>query len=122
MIVIEHNLDVIKVADWVIDLGPEGGNKGGFVVAEGTPEAITAVEASHTGRFLAPVLHGRGVDVGESQEGVALLNGQSTPRTGEAPKQAAATKKASATRGRSKASASKKPAAGKSAGRTRASA
>ncbi|AKU16800.1 excinuclease ABC subunit UvrA [Luteipulveratus mongoliensis] len=56
VIVIEHNLDVIKSADWIIDMGPEGGNGGGSVVAEGSPEDIAAVEASHTGRFLAPVL------------------------------------------------------------------
>ncbi|MGI8577777.1 MAG: excinuclease ABC subunit UvrA [Nocardioidaceae bacterium] len=62
--VIEHNLDVLKTADWLIDLGPEGGNKGGYVVAEGTPEEVAEVEASHTGRFLRPVLAGRGVPVG----------------------------------------------------------
>jgi excinuclease ABC subunit A len=56
VLVIEHNLDVIKTADWVIDLGPEGGAGGGRVVAAGTPEEITAVEESHTGRFLRPVL------------------------------------------------------------------
>jgi excinuclease ABC subunit A len=56
VIVIEHNLDVIKSADWVIDLGPEGGAKGGLVVAEGTPEAVAANPASHTGQFLAPLL------------------------------------------------------------------
>jgi len=60
VLVIEHNLDVIKTADWVIDLGPEGGSGGGTVVATGSPEAITEVEASHTGRFLAQVLQGRG--------------------------------------------------------------
>jgi excinuclease ABC subunit A len=65
VIVIEHNLDVIKTADWVIDLGPEGGNKGGLVVAEGTPEDVAKIEASHTGRFLKPVLDGRHVKVGE---------------------------------------------------------
>jgi len=54
--VIEHNLDVIKSADWVIDMGPEGGSGGGTLVAEGTPEDIAAIEASHTGRFLRPVL------------------------------------------------------------------
>ena len=53
VIVIEHNLDVIKNADWVIDLGPEGGSGGGTVVAEGTPEQVARVAASHTGRFLA---------------------------------------------------------------------
>jgi excinuclease ABC subunit A len=63
VIVIEHNLDVIKTADWVIDLGPDGGNKGGFVVAEGTPEYVAGVTASHTGQFLAPVLAGRAVPV-----------------------------------------------------------
>ncbi|MDP9239790.1 MAG: excinuclease ABC subunit UvrA, partial [Actinomycetota bacterium] len=56
VIVIEHNLDVIKSADWVIDMGPEGGNGGGTLVAAGTPEDIAVVEASHTGRFLRPVL------------------------------------------------------------------
>jgi excinuclease ABC subunit A len=56
VIVIEHNLDVIKTADWIIDLGPEGGSGGGLVVAEGTPEQIVEVPASHTGRFLRPVL------------------------------------------------------------------
>ncbi|HZO04798.1 MAG TPA: ATP-binding cassette domain-containing protein, partial [Solirubrobacterales bacterium] len=52
LLVIEHNLDVIKTADWVIDLGPEGGDGGGEVVAVGTPEEIMRVKASHTGRFL----------------------------------------------------------------------
>jgi excinuclease ABC subunit A len=56
VIVIEHNLDVIKTADWLIDLGPEGGDQGGRVVAVGTPESVAAEPASHTGRFLAEVL------------------------------------------------------------------
>ncbi len=56
VVVIEHNLDVVKTADWVIDLGPEGGSGGGLIVAEGTPEDICMVEASHTGKFLAPML------------------------------------------------------------------
>jgi excinuclease ABC subunit A len=59
VIVIEHNLDVIKTADWLIDLGPEGGNKGGLVVAEGTPEQVAEISASYTGQFLRPVLVGR---------------------------------------------------------------
>ena len=56
VVVIEHNLEVIKTADWVLDLGPEGGDGGGRLVAEGTPEDIAAVPESHTGRFLAPLL------------------------------------------------------------------
>jgi len=56
VVVIEHNLDVIKTADWIIDLGPEGGNRGGTVVAEGTPEQVAAHPTSHTGRFLAQAL------------------------------------------------------------------
>jgi len=56
VIVIEHNLDVIKSADWVIDLGPEGGNGGGLVVAEGTPEQVADVPESHTGTFLKDML------------------------------------------------------------------
>jgi excinuclease ABC subunit A len=56
VIVIEHNLDVIKTADWVVDLGPEGGSGGGLLVAEGTPEEVAAIPESHTGRFLADLL------------------------------------------------------------------
>ena len=56
VIVIEHHLDVIKSADWIIDLGPEGGDEGGYIVAEGTPEEIAQVEASYTGRFLRKVM------------------------------------------------------------------
>src|SRR5690606_17063983 len=56
VIVIEHNLDVIKTADYIIDLGPEGGDGGGTVVAAGTPEEVAQVPESHTGRFLKKVL------------------------------------------------------------------
>jgi excinuclease ABC subunit A len=56
VIVIEHNLDVIKNADWIVDMGPEGGSGGGRVIAEGTPEQVAGVVESHTGRFLGPVL------------------------------------------------------------------
>jgi excinuclease ABC subunit A len=56
MLVIEHNLDVIKQADWIVDLGPEGGEAGGEVVATGTPEDIAAVDDSYTGAFLRPLL------------------------------------------------------------------
>lgn len=62
IIVVEHNLDVMKSADWLIDLGPEGGIRGGFVVAAGTPEEVAAVEESHTGRFLRPLLSGAAAD------------------------------------------------------------
>jgi excinuclease ABC subunit A len=58
VIVIEHNLDVIKTADWIIDMGPEGGSRGGRVVAAGTPEEVAQVEESHTGRFLRKILGG----------------------------------------------------------------
>ena len=56
VVVIEHNLDVLKTADWIIDLGPEGGGGGGRIIAEGPPEEIVKVAASHTGRYLRPVL------------------------------------------------------------------
>jgi excinuclease ABC subunit A len=56
LVVIEHNLDVIKTADWIIDLGPEGGNRGGDIIAAGTPEMIAATAHSYTGQFLAPLL------------------------------------------------------------------
>jgi excinuclease ABC subunit A len=56
IVIIEHNLDVIKTADWIIDLGPEGGDGGGLLVAEGTPETVAAISHSFTGQYLAPVL------------------------------------------------------------------
>ncbi len=56
VVVIEHNLEVIKTADWIVDLGPDGGDKGGEIVATGTPEEVAAAPASHTGRYLAPLL------------------------------------------------------------------
>ena len=56
MIVIEHNLDVIKTADHIIDLGPEGGDKGGYIVAQGTPEEVAQVKESYTGIFLKKLL------------------------------------------------------------------
>ena len=61
VLVIEHNLDVIKCADWVVDMGPEGGDGGGRVVASGTPEEVAVVPGSHTGRYLGQVLTGKGL-------------------------------------------------------------
>ena len=60
VLVIEHNLDVIKTADWVIDLGPEGGNQGGNIVAQGTPEAVSAAETSYTGMYLKKIIKSKG--------------------------------------------------------------
>jgi excinuclease ABC subunit A len=58
VLIIEHNLDVIKTADWLIDLGPEGGEGGGRIVAEGTPEDIASTAGSYTGKYLKPLLKG----------------------------------------------------------------
>jgi excinuclease ABC subunit A len=60
ILVIEHNLEVIKTADWLIDLGPEGGERGGYVVGTGPPEAIAKLSESYTGRYLARILNGNG--------------------------------------------------------------
>jgi excinuclease ABC subunit A len=73
VIVIEHNLDVIKTADWVVDLGPEGGERGGEVVATGTPEEVAAHLRSYTGRFLAPVLARQGAGAPEAHRRLARL-------------------------------------------------
>jgi excinuclease ABC subunit A len=56
VVVIEHNLDVIKTADWIVDMGPDGGSRGGTIVAAGTPEDVVRVKASYTGQYLAPIL------------------------------------------------------------------
>ncbi|WP_375383211.1 excinuclease ABC subunit UvrA [uncultured Sphingomonas sp.] len=74
VVVIEHNLDVIKTADWVIDLGPEGGVKGGEIVAEGVPEAVAKVAASFTGRYLAPLLGRKGSGVRMAAESRSHLS------------------------------------------------
>jgi excinuclease ABC subunit A len=65
ILVIEHNLEVIKTADWVIDLGPEGGDRGGYLVGSGPPEAIARLPRSYTGKFLTQVLHGNGASRGD---------------------------------------------------------
>jgi excinuclease ABC subunit A len=77
VVVIEHNLDVVKTADWIIDLGPKGGEAGGYIVAEGTPEEIAACPQSYTGQALAPVLRGENVSVaasGPSVDGAGPLS------------------------------------------------
>jgi excinuclease ABC subunit A len=56
VVVIEHNLDVIKTADWLVDLGPEGGSKGGQIIATGTPEQVAEMKQSYTGHYLKPLL------------------------------------------------------------------
>jgi excinuclease ABC subunit A len=70
VVVIEHNLEVVKCADWIVDLGPEGGDAGGMVVAAGPPEKIAACAASHTGRFLAPILGGRAIRIADEPAGL----------------------------------------------------
>lgn len=104
VLVIEHNLDVIKCADWIVDMGPEGGAGGGQVVASGTPEQVAAVPRSFTGQFLAPVLQASGV---RPTIGARATQGASAP-----PKQTAATK-APAKKSAAKKSAAKKTAARK---------
>ena len=104
VIVIEHNLDVIKTADWLIDLGPEGGNKGGLLVAEGTPEHVVTVAESYTGQHLKPVLDGRAVGVGKRPRGTrestanhsASAKGRTAAKTTAAAKSATTTKSAGA--------------------------
>jgi len=89
VIVIEHNLDVIKNADWVVDLGPEGGSGGGRVIAEGTPEEVAQLADSHTGRFLRPILERTArTSARTGKRGTATTRGRAaaTPRAGGAAK------------------------------------
>nr|WP_246136413.1 excinuclease ABC subunit UvrA [Leekyejoonella antrihumi] len=120
VVVIEHNLDVIKSADWVVDLGPEGGNGGGRVVATGTPEEVALVPESHTGRYLAALLAKASSTARPSQSG-ARTAAASAARRGTATKSAttkSAAKKSSAKKVTVKKTSAKKAAAKKtSAGR-----
>jgi excinuclease ABC subunit A len=109
VIVIEHNLDVIKTADWVVDLGPEGGSGGGRVVAEGTPEEVAAVDASHTGRFLKEVLAGRSRFPAPPGEPAPRRTATKSP-TARAGKQPAAKKPAAKKPAKAVSSAATKPA------------
>ncbi len=93
VLVIEHNLDVIKTADWLVDMGPEGGSRGGYVVATGTPEDVAAHPDSHTGRFLAPLLDGK-----EARQPTRMVAPKPDPREAarKAPAKKTAAKKATA--------------------------
>ncbi|RJS92190.1 excinuclease ABC subunit UvrA [Salinisphaera sp. Q1T1-3] len=95
VVVIEHNLDVIKTADWLIDLGPEGGAGGGTIIATGTPEDVAAIEASHTGRFLKPLL-------GESRPGTGHNTAGDKRDLALPPKKEKKTKKSASTTSRKK--------------------
>ena len=79
VIVIEHNLDVIKTADWIIDMGPEGGSGGGQVVAEGTPEEVAVAPGSHTGEFLKHMLETRPVTPAKPAKAAARSAAKKTP-------------------------------------------
>ncbi|MCY7313066.1 MAG: excinuclease ABC subunit UvrA, partial [Pseudoxanthomonas sp.] len=96
IVVIEHNLDVIKTADWVVDLGPEGGHRGGQVLASGTPEQIAANPDSYTGQFLARLLPKSSAAKGSKP--AALARPAVLPQRKSALKQAAAAAKASPAR------------------------
>ena len=98
VLVIEHNLDVIKTSDWLVDMGPEGGSRGGMVIAEGTPEDVAANSASYTGHFLRPLLEGR-----EAKQ----------PKVAKRARKAPATKAAATKAPARKAAAKKAPAAKK---------
>ncbi|WP_328999948.1 excinuclease ABC subunit UvrA [Kribbella sp. NBC_00709] len=93
VLVIEHNLDVIKTADWLIDLGPDGGRRGGTLIAEGTPEEVAANPASYTGQFLAEILEGRAAKPSAKQAAAKALPAKKTAVKKTAATKTAATKK-----------------------------
>ncbi|MGW7683051.1 excinuclease ABC subunit UvrA [Kribbella sp. NPDC054772] len=111
VLVIEHNLDVIKTADWLIDLGPDGGRRGGTLVAEGTPEEVAANPSSYTGQFLAEILEGRAAKPSAKQAAVAA---KALPAK-KAPAKKAAAKKVAAKDTVAKKTAAKKVAVAKKA-------
>ncbi|GAA3238787.1 hypothetical protein GCM10020256_59390 [Streptomyces thermocoprophilus] len=117
VIVIEHNLDVIKTADWIVDMGPEGGAGGGLVVAEGTPEEVAGVPASHTGKFLREIL---GADRISDAAIPAARNGSATAK--KKTSAARSTARKTATKAVDGTAAKKPAAAKKTAGKTAAKA
>ncbi|MFE9455232.1 excinuclease ABC subunit UvrA [Streptomyces californicus] len=117
VIVIEHNLDVIKTADWVVDMGPEGGSGGGLVVAEGTPEQVASVPASHTGKFLQGILDADRIAEAAVPSGRAPR--KAAARKTAPAKKTAAVKKATESRAATTKAAAKKTAPAKKATRAR---
>jgi excinuclease ABC subunit A len=103
VLVIEHNLDVIKTADWLIDMGPQGGSRGGQIVAEGTPEQVADCAESFTGEFLKPILAGRAVAAAKPRRAT-----QTASATKKAPAKKPATKKPAAKKPAEKKAAAKK--------------
>ena len=112
VVMIEHNLDIIRTADWVIDIGPEGGNGGGRLVAEGTPEVVSQVDESVTGQFLKSLLDGRSVPSAEPSV-EAQSKAKPKPKTVSSAKPKAATKAKpkAATKAKPKAATKAKPKA-----------
>ncbi|MFM1790382.1 MAG: hypothetical protein RLZZ526_709 [Actinomycetota bacterium] len=108
VLVIEHNLDVIKTADWLIDLGPEGGSGGGMVVCEGTPETVASCAGSHTGRFLAPLLGIKAPVTARAKSKTTSANDKPASKS-VAPKKPAAPKAPAKKAAAQKAPAKKKP-------------
>jgi excinuclease ABC subunit A len=119
VIVIEHNLDVIKTADWVVDMGPEGGAGGGLVVAEGTPEEVAGIPASHTGKFLREVLDADRISDGASMKAPRKAAAKRTVAAKSAPKKTATAKTANNTATKKAAGTTKKAAPAKKTTRAR---
>jgi excinuclease ABC subunit A len=120
VLVIEHNLDVIKTADWVIDMGPEGGNRGGFVVAEGTPEEVAAHPDSYTGQYLAPLLEASPAKQPPKRprkKTAATSTASPTTTTRKTAAKKTAAKKTSAKKTSAKRTTAKQPAARKTTAR-----
>ncbi|HVX45001.1 MAG TPA: excinuclease ABC subunit UvrA [Mycobacteriales bacterium] len=125
VIVIEHNLDVIKTSDWLIDMGPEGGRGGGTVVAEGTPEEIALVPESHTGRFLKPMLKLESKPAAKSTRSKAAGNGTRSAggaRSGNGARSSAATRSARSGNGAGSVSGAKSGNGSGTASKSRATA
>ena len=123
VIVIEHNLDVIKAADRIVDLGPEGGDRGGTIVASGTPEEVAQVEASYTGQFLREMLDGKAAQVGgrvdsKAAGGRGRAAATNKPRSTGRPKKTKASKPSEARGARASNKGRRRSAAGRGAGAT----
>ena len=110
VLVIEHNLDVIKTADYLIDLGPEGGDGGGTIVATGTPEQVALCEGSYTGQYLKPMLEKAGIDPAKAAAKQKRVPKEQAGITGEAAAETKSAGKTGARKAGKKATGTEKPA------------